>query len=68
MSDQKLLPPEMELVGWSPIPSAGVSITKSTCLIHNGPEGLPCQVWGGVTYPHYPLQAWNIQIWRIKIF
>lgn len=44
MSDQKLLPPEMELVGWSPIQSAGVSITKSTCLIHNGPEGLPCQV------------------------
>lgn len=60
MSDQNLLPPETELVGWSPVPSAGVSITKSTCLnLNNGPEGLPCQLGGGLTSPHYPLQAWT---------
>lgn len=59
MSDQNLLPPETELVGWSPVPSADVYITKSTCLNHNGPEGLPCQLGSGLTYPHYPLQAWT---------
>lgn len=47
----------MELVDWSPVPSAGVSITKSTYLKHNWLEGFPCQLGSGLTYPHCPFQA-----------
>lgn len=51
-----LLPPEMELVGWSPVPSAGLSI-KFACLNHNWLEGFPHQLGSGLTYHHYPFQA-----------
>lgn len=58
ISDQKQLPPEMELVGQRPVPSAGLSIAKSTCPNHK-PKGVPGQLEGGLIYPHYLLQTWT---------
>ena len=58
MSDQKLLPPEVELVGWPESSSKCRYLYHQVHLPHhNRPKGVPGQLGGGLTYPHYLLQA-----------